>query len=75
MIGEFIELVNTQGFAIACVVAMGVYITKEQKISRENLKEITNNHKEEVDNLRNAVENNNKLLTRILDKLGEDVSI
>lgn len=50
-IGEFI---NTIGFPIACVVALGYILYKEQM-----------NHKEEVDRLVEAIDNNTDALSEV----------
>lgn len=53
-----VQIINTVGFPIACVVGMAWYIREQQKT-----------HKEEVKELASAVSNNTLVLQKLVDLL------
>ena len=53
-----IQIINTVGFPIACVIGMAFYIKEQQKT-----------HKEEVKELASAVSNNTLVLQKLVDLL------
>lgn len=52
------QLISTVGFPIVCCGAMAWYVVKKD-----------GSHKDEIDSLRTALENNTKVMTRICEKL------
>lgn len=55
------QMVNTMGFPIACVVALFMRMTKQDEM-----------HKQEIDKLSEALQNNTLVMTKLCDKLGVD---
>lgn len=53
-----VQIINTVGFPIACVIGMAWYINEQQKT-----------HKEEVKELSSAVSNNTLVLQKLVDLL------
>lgn len=59
---DIVEVISNVGFPIACVIALAYYV-----------REINNQHKTEVDDLRTAIENNTLVITKLIDKLDLDM--
>lgn len=61
---EIVDIIQNLGFPIACVVGLGLYV-----------RELTNQHKEEVKELSTAIENNTLIITKMYEhfKRTEDV--
>lgn len=55
------QYISTVGFPIVACGAMGWYITQQNK-----------NHKEEVDHMVKAIENNTIALTKLLERMDND---
>lgn len=60
---DIVELISNVGFPIACVIAMGYYV-----------KDLTREHKEEVEQLRGAIENNTLIITKLYERLVQDLN-
>lgn len=48
------------------------YIYKKDAQTRETLKDINSNHKEEIAELRKSIDNNTIVVQKLVDKLGGD---
>ena len=59
VIADFITFISQLGFPIACVIAMFYLLEKERQ-----------EHKEESEKWVEAINNNTRIMERILDKLG-----
>jgi hypothetical protein len=59
---DIVEVISNVGFPIACVIALAYYV-----------REINNQHKTEVDDLRTAIENNTLVITKLIDRLDLDM--
>lgn len=55
---EFVTLISNVGFPIACVIFLWYYIVK-----------MTDAHKEEIDSVKEALNQNTLVLQRLVDKL------
>jgi hypothetical protein len=55
---EIVDIISNVGFPIACVIGLAYYV-----------REINNQHKTEVDDLRTAIENNTLVITKLIDRL------
>ena len=53
-------LIGSLGFPIVCCIALFWYITK-----------LTNQHKEEIKELRSAIDNNTNVMNQLVSKLNE----
>lgn len=57
---EIVEIIQTLGFPIACVVGLGFYV-----------RELTNEHKNEVKELSKAIDNNTLIITKLYERFVE----
>ena len=57
---EIVEIIQTLGFPIACVVGLGFYV-----------RELTNDHKNEVKELSKAIDNNTLIITKLYERFVE----
>lgn len=67
---DIITIIQTLGFPIACVVAMGWYVYDNNEKARTDRKEVEAQHKAEVSQLSEVIQNNTIALTKLVDKLG-----
>lgn len=54
---EVVNLIQNLGFPIACVVGLGLYV-----------RELTNQHKQEIKELSTAIENNTLIITKLYER-------
>ena len=54
---EVVDIIQTLGFPIACVIGLGLYV-----------KELTNEHKNEVRELSKAIDNNTLIITKLYER-------
>ena len=54
---DVVEIIQTLGFPIACVIGLGYYV-----------KELTNEHKNEVKELSKAIDNNTLIITKLYER-------
>lgn len=66
-----ITMVGSLGFPIVACIFMAVFFNKVNENYRQDIKELSANHKEEMAKVTEAIANNNTLLERILDRLDE----
>lgn len=59
---DIVSMISNLGFPIACVIGLALYV-----------RELTSQHKNEVDELRTAIENNTLVISKLCDKL--DISV
>lgn len=62
-------IIQNYGFPILCCCAMAWYVYDRGNKERADRKEEAANHKAEVDNLSEIINNNTLALTRLVDKL------
>lgn len=66
-----ITMVGSLGFPIVACIFMAIFFNKVNENYRQDIKELSSNHKEEMAKVTEAIANNNTLLERILDRLDE----
>ena len=71
---SIVQIVQSLGFPIACVVAMFAMWQKEVKSHDEEMEKLRATLAEQSKATTDALNNNSTLLARILDKLGEDIA-
>ena len=69
---SILTAIGSVGFPIVACCAMAYFFSKVNSNYRADIKELTAEHKEEMENMTQAVNNNTLALQRILDKLGGD---
>lgn len=67
-----VQLINGVGFPIAACIAMGGYLVWSKKQCKEKDEKISENTKEMIDKLSQAVENNTLAITRLVERLERD---
>ena len=66
-----ITMIGSLGFPIVACIFMAIFFNKVNENYRQDIKELSSNHKEEMAKVTEAIANNNTLLERILDRLDE----
>lgn len=69
-----IQVIQSLGFPIACVVAMFAMWQKEVKAHGEEMTKLRESLEQQSKATTEALNNNSTLLARILDKIGEDLT-
>lgn len=80
---DFITIIQTVGFPIACAVAMFIMLQSEQKAHREESSKLSETItdlkisfseaiREQENNVTAAINNNTLVMQQLLDKLGKD---
>lgn len=80
---DFITIIQTVGFPIACAVAMFIMLQSEQKAHREESSKLTETItelkisfseaiREQENNITTAINNNTIVIQQLLDKLEKD---
>ena len=76
---EYANLITSVGFPIVACIACGLYVRDISEKHRQQISEIVNTHKEETDNLSEAIHNNTlvmeKLVTIISDRSEKNESV
>lgn len=67
---DIATLLQNYAFPIVCCIAMAWYVYDRGEKERQDRKEESEKHKEEVDNLSVLINNNTLAINRLIDKLG-----
>ena len=70
-----ITMVGSLGFPIVACIFMAIFFNKVNENYRQDIKELSANHKEEMAKVTEAINNNNSLLERVLDKLDREETL
>lgn len=68
-----ITLVGSLGFPIVACLGMGWFFNKTNENYRSDIKESNQLHKQEIDNMTEAINNNTIVLNKLIDKLDAEV--
>lgn len=66
---DVIQIISSLGFPIAACVFVSVYVFKQTENYRNDIKEIQLKHKEELDKITEALNNNTLVMQQIKDIL------
>ena len=69
---EWLQIISTYGVSIAAMIALAVYIVKKDKENQAVINEIMNEHKSEVNDLRETIENNTLIVTKLYERLSNE---
>ena len=69
---QWLQIISTYGVSIAAMIALAVYIVKKDKENQAVINEIMNEHKSEVNNLRQTIENNTLIVTKLYERLSNE---
>lgn len=67
-----ITAIGSLGFPIVACCAMGYFFAKVNENYRQDIKEINQNHKAEIDNMVQAINNNTLVIQQLLDKMEKE---
>ncbi|MBQ1296566.1 MAG: hypothetical protein IIY21_21150 [Clostridiales bacterium] len=66
---DVIQLISSVGFPIVACLGMGWYVKYQTDAYREEVKDMQKEHKEEIQKMSDALNNNTAALQRLCDKL------
>ena len=66
---DVIQLISSVGFPIVACLGMGWYVKYQTDSYREEVKDMQREHKEEIQKMSDALNNNTAALQRLCDKL------
>ena len=67
----WVQIITSVGFPIFACLAMGYYVFRQIDNYRNDIKELQQEHKEEISKMTEALNNNTMALQRLVDKLEE----
>lgn len=67
----WVQLITSVGFPIVACIAMGWYVKYQTDNYRSEVKDMQKEHKEEINNVTEALNNNTLALQKLCDKLDE----
>jgi len=67
-----IQIVGSLGFPIAACIFMAIYVKNNGDNYRADLKEMTSNHRNEMDKITEAINNNTLVIQKLIDKIEKD---
>lgn len=68
-VNVILQIINTVGFPVACVVAMAWYVYNQTEKNRQQISDMQAQHKAEMDGIKEALNNNTLALTRLCEHL------
>ncbi len=66
---EIVTIISSLGFPIFCCLALGYYVKTQTDSYRNDVKELQNQHKEEITKVTEALNNNTVALQKLVDKI------
>lgn len=69
---QIMQMISNYIFPVVACIALAWYFAKSNEQYRQDIKELSATHKEETKQLSDAIENNTKVIERLLDRLGGD---
>ena len=69
-----IAAIGSLGFPIVACIGMAYFFAKVNDNYRTDIKEMNNNHKEEMDKMTEAINNNTLVIQKLIDRFGGDVN-
>lgn len=67
-----ITMIGSLGFPIVACIGMAIFFREVNKNYREDIKELSSNHKNEMDKVTEAINNNTIVVQKLIDKLDKD---
>ena len=68
-VDNVMQLVSNYIFPVVACIALAWYFAKSNEQYRQDIKELNATHKEETKQLSEAIDNNTKVIQRLLDKM------
>ena len=67
-----IQMIGSLGFPICACVFMAIYVKGNNDNYRSDLKEMSQNHRTEMDKITEAINNNTLVIQKLIDKIEKD---
>lgn len=67
-----ITMIGSLGFPIVACIGMAIFFREVNKNYREDIKELSSNHKNEMDKVTEAINNNTIVVQKLIDKLDKE---
>ena len=68
---DIVQIISAVGFPIVAAVGCAYLVKWQYEQNNKQLESMRKEHKEEVENMTKAIENNTIALNRLIDKLGD----
>lgn len=69
---QIAQLIGSLGFPIVCTVVCFWYIWKNGESQREMIQKMQDSHKDEIEKLRQTIDNNTRVMLQIYERVGRD---
>ena len=72
MNNDIVSIISAVGFPIVAAVGCAYFVKWQYEQNQKQIEEMRKEHKDEVNNMTKAIENNTLALTKLIDKLDKD---
>ena len=66
---DIITAISSLGFPIVACIGMGWYVKYQTDINTKEVKEMRNEHKQEIDKVTQSLNNNTLVIQKLIDKI------
>ena len=66
---EIITAISSLGFPIVACIGMGWYVKYQTDLNTKEVKEMRNEHKQEIDKVTQSLNNNTLVIQKLIDKI------
>ena len=70
---EIVQVISAVGFPIVAAIACGMFVKWQYEQNAKQVDEMRKEHKEEVQHMTEALNNNTLALQKLIDKIGESL--
>ena len=67
-----ITMIGSLGFPIVACIGMAIFFREVNKNYREDIKELSTNHRNEMDKVTEAINNNTVVIQKLLDRFDKE---
>lgn len=69
---DWVQLISSVGFPIVACFGMGWYVKYQTDSYKEEVKDMRNEHKEEISKMSNALDKNTEAIIKLTEKLDKE---
>ena len=69
---QIAQLIGSLGFPIVCTIVCFWYIWKNGESQRKMIQKMQDSHKDEIEKLRQTIDNNTRVMLQIYERVGRD---
>ena len=69
---EIVQVISAVGFPIVAAIGCGYFVKWQYEQNQKPIEAMRTEHKEEVQNMTKAIENNTLALTRLIEKIDKE---